>query len=328
MQPEPPEAVEPPPLRRQPEFLKLWAGQTISVFGDQVTVLALPLAAVLTLNASAFQMGVLTAVAWLPHLLLSLHVGLFIDRRGNRRQTMIAADLSRAVVLASIPLAYAFDALTMPQLYAVAFAVGAISVFFDLVVEHDLRRDRAAAGLRRGELEALPVPGALLRRWACAGGVPRAGADGAAGDPGGRAVVHRLGGLPLPAVGGRAGARAARSDAHAATAAVRGPLVHLSQRHLPRLAARICDGELLQPDVQRPVRALRDARARRQPGRARHHPRRRRARRRRRCVRRALDLTADRRRAGADARDRPLPAAARSRPRRRRPALARADASS
>jgi MFS family permease len=128
----PPEAPEPPPLRRQPEFLKLWAGQTISVFGDQVTILALPLAAVLTLHASAFEMGLLTSLSWLPHLLLSLHAGLWIDRRGRRRQTMIVADLARAAVLATVPLAWAFDALSMPQLYAVAFAVGALSVFFDL----------------------------------------------------------------------------------------------------------------------------------------------------------------------------------------------------
>lgn len=128
----PPAAPEPPPLRRQPEFMKLWAGQTISVFGDQVTVLALPLAAVLTLHASAFEMGLLTALAWLPHLVLSLHAGLWIDRRGRRRETMIVADLARAAVLGTVPLAWAFDLLSMPQLYTVAFLVGGISVFFDL----------------------------------------------------------------------------------------------------------------------------------------------------------------------------------------------------
>lgn len=121
-----------PPLRRQREFLKLWTGQTISVFGDQVTMLALPLAAVLTLHASAFEMGLLTAAGWLPHLLLSLHAGVWIDRRGRRRQTMIAADLGRAAVLVTVPVAYALDALSMPQLYAVAFLVGALSVFFNL----------------------------------------------------------------------------------------------------------------------------------------------------------------------------------------------------
>jgi MFS family permease len=95
-------------------------------------MLALPLTAVLTLDASAFQMGVLTALGWLPHLLLSLHAGIWIDRRGHQRRTMIAADIGRAAVLATVPLAWALDLLSMPQLYAVAFAVGAITVFFDL----------------------------------------------------------------------------------------------------------------------------------------------------------------------------------------------------
>jgi MFS family permease len=119
-------------LLRNDQFLKLWTGQTISVFGDQITILALPLAAVLTLNASAFQMGLLTTLGWLPHLFFSLHAGVFIDHRGRRRETMIAADLGRALVLASVPIAYSLDALTMPHLYAVAFLHGALSVFFDL----------------------------------------------------------------------------------------------------------------------------------------------------------------------------------------------------
>ena len=119
-------------LLRNGQFLKLWTGQTISVFGDQITILALPLAAVLTLDASAFQMGLLTTLAWLPHLLFSLHAGVWIDHRGRRRETMIAADVGRAVVLASVPIAYFLDALTMPHLYAVAFLHGSLSVFFDL----------------------------------------------------------------------------------------------------------------------------------------------------------------------------------------------------
>jgi MFS family permease len=119
-------------LLRNREFLKLWAGQTVSVFGDQITVLALPFAAVLTLDASAFQMGLLTTLAWLPHLLFSLHVGVLIDQRGRRRATMIAADLGRAAVIASVPVAFLVDALTMPHLYVVAFLHGTLSVFFDL----------------------------------------------------------------------------------------------------------------------------------------------------------------------------------------------------
>src|SRR5262245_31521496 len=119
-------------LIRNRTFLNLWAGQTISVFGDQVTILALPLAAVLTLDASPFQMGLLTTLAWLPNLFFALHAGVWIDARGKRRQTMIATDLLRAAVLASVPVAYVLDILTIQHLYAVAFLHGTLSVFFDL----------------------------------------------------------------------------------------------------------------------------------------------------------------------------------------------------
>jgi predicted MFS family arabinose efflux permease len=125
-------APEPPPLLRQPEFLKLWAAQSISQLGDQVTLLALPLVAVLTLDASAAQMGFLVAAELLPHLFFSLLAGVWIERSQRRRHLMIVADVGRAVLLASVPIAYAFDALTFPQLYAVAFAVGTFAVMFDV----------------------------------------------------------------------------------------------------------------------------------------------------------------------------------------------------
>jgi MFS family permease len=121
-----------PPLRRQPEFLKLWAGQSISVFGDAITFLALPLVAVLTLDASAAQMGLLTAAGLAPHLLLSLFAGVWIDRRARRRRILVAADLGRAALLASVPVAAALDALTLEQLFAVSFLVGALTVLFDV----------------------------------------------------------------------------------------------------------------------------------------------------------------------------------------------------
>jgi MFS family permease len=119
-------------LWSQPDFLKLWAGQSVSVVGDQIGALALPLVAVLVLDASAAQMGLLTAMVWAPHLLLSLGVGLYVDRRAQRRRIMIVADLGRAAALASVPVAYWLDALTIEHLFAVAFAVGALSVFFDI----------------------------------------------------------------------------------------------------------------------------------------------------------------------------------------------------
>jgi predicted MFS family arabinose efflux permease len=121
-----------PPLLRQPEFLKLWAAQSISQIGDQITYLALPLVAVLTLDASAAQMGLLTAAELMPHLLFSLMAGVWIERSQNRRKLMIVADIVRAGLLISVPLAAAFDLLTFPQLYAVGFVAGTCAVLFDI----------------------------------------------------------------------------------------------------------------------------------------------------------------------------------------------------
>jgi predicted MFS family arabinose efflux permease len=125
-------ASEPPPLLRQPEFLKLWAAQSISQLGDQITLLALPLVAVLTLDASAAQMGFLVAAELLPHLFFSLVAGVWIERTQRRRHLMILADVARALLLASVPLAAAFDVLSFPQVYAVAFAAGTFAVVFDV----------------------------------------------------------------------------------------------------------------------------------------------------------------------------------------------------
>jgi MFS family permease len=121
-----------PPLLRQPEFLKLWAAQSISQIGDQITYLALPLVAVLTLDASAGQMGLLVAAELMPHLLFSLFAGVLIERRANRRRLMIAADLARAGLLVSVPIAAAFGLLSFPQLYVVGFLAGSCAVLFDI----------------------------------------------------------------------------------------------------------------------------------------------------------------------------------------------------
>jgi MFS family permease len=119
-----------PSLLREPVFRRYWSAHTISLFGDQISLLALPLVAVLALDASAAQMGYLTAAGWTPYLLFALHAGAWVDRRGKRRWTMIAADLGRAVVLLSVPIAYAADVLTLPHIYAVALGVGTLSVLF------------------------------------------------------------------------------------------------------------------------------------------------------------------------------------------------------
>ena len=120
----------PPLLRRLPDFRRFWTAQTVSLFGDQISLIAIPLVAVLGLHAGAAEMGMLTAAMLAPNLLFSLHLGAWIDRRGRRRQAMIAADLGRAALLASIPAAYAFGALTLAQLLVVGFLVGTLGVLF------------------------------------------------------------------------------------------------------------------------------------------------------------------------------------------------------
>ena len=105
-----------PGLLWEREFQRFWAGQTISMFGDQVAGIALPLAAVLALHAGAAQMGYLTALEWLPSLLFGLPAGAWVDGRGRRWATMIMADLGRAALFASIPACYALGVLTLPQL--------------------------------------------------------------------------------------------------------------------------------------------------------------------------------------------------------------------
>jgi MFS family permease len=122
----------PPLLFDAIDFRRLWFGQSISVFGDQVTLLGLPLVAVLVLGADAGQMGTLTAAGLLPHLLFSLPAGVWLDRVHRRRRVMIAADLGRAGLIASIPAAFALGVLTMPQLYLVSFLAGSLAVAFDL----------------------------------------------------------------------------------------------------------------------------------------------------------------------------------------------------
>jgi MFS family permease len=121
-----------PPLLRETEFRRFWLGQTISVFGDQITLLALPIVAVLLLHADPTQMGLLTAIGLLPHLLFSLPAGVWLDRVHNRRRLMILCDVGRALAIAAIPLAFVIGTPPLAQLFAIAFIVGSLSVVFDI----------------------------------------------------------------------------------------------------------------------------------------------------------------------------------------------------
>jgi MFS family permease len=119
-----------PPLLRERTFRRYWSAQSISMFGDQISSIALPLTAVLVLHARAAEMGYLTAAVWLPSLLFAVHAGMLADRFGRRRVLMIAADLGRAALLFSVPVCYALHVLTLAQLYGVAFGTGTLSILF------------------------------------------------------------------------------------------------------------------------------------------------------------------------------------------------------
>ena len=118
-------------LWRHANFLKLWIGQTVSLFGSGVTQLALPLTAVVTLHASTVQMGVLNAAQSAPFLALSLFAGVWVDRR-SPRPTLIAADLGRALILGSVPVMAILGALRIEVLYVVGVLAGILTVFFDI----------------------------------------------------------------------------------------------------------------------------------------------------------------------------------------------------
>lgn len=118
-------------LWSEPDFVRFWSADSLSWIGSQINLLALPLIAALTLDASAFQVGALAAAGQAPLFLLGLFAGAWVERR-KRRPILIAADLARAVILLAVPIAALFDQLSMPLLYIVAFSVGVFSVFFDV----------------------------------------------------------------------------------------------------------------------------------------------------------------------------------------------------
>src|SRR5712691_6566574 len=121
-------------LWRQPDFVRLWAGHTISRFGTEISQLAIPLTAALVLDASAFQMGLLGTFEFAPFLLLSLFAGVWVDRL-RRKPILIVADIGRAVLLGSIPLAAVLGVLRIEQLYLVGLCTGVLTVFFDVAYQ-------------------------------------------------------------------------------------------------------------------------------------------------------------------------------------------------
>ena len=122
------------PLWKHADFVKLWSGQTISLFGSAVTAIALPSVAILVLGATPYQVGLLEALQFLAFPVLGMPAGVWVDRL-PRRAVMIVADVGRAAALASILVAWDLHRLVLGQLYAVALLVGSLTVFFDVAYQ-------------------------------------------------------------------------------------------------------------------------------------------------------------------------------------------------
>ena len=160
-------------LWQHDDFLRLWSGQTISVFGSMIGGTALDFTAILVLGATPLQLGVLNAMRLVPGLLAGLFAGAWVDRL-HRRPLLIGADVGRALVLASLPLAALLGALHIAQVYVVALLVSILSVFFDvayqaylpaLVGKHELveGNSKLSASAAVAEFGGFSVAGALVQ---------------------------------------------------------------------------------------------------------------------------------------------------------------------
>src|SRR5579864_2294742 len=139
----------------QTDFVRLFAAQSVSLFGSEITLIALPLTAALVLGAGPAQMGLLAAAGKVPYVLFGLIAGVWVDRLPCRA-VLVTADFGRAVLLGSIPVAALLGVLRIEHLFAVAFLAGLLSVFFDVAYQSYLpelvQPDQLAEG--NGKLEA------------------------------------------------------------------------------------------------------------------------------------------------------------------------------
>ena len=113
------------------DFLRLWAGETVSLIGTQVTQFTMPLVALLTLNATVLEVGVLNALRFVPVLIVSLFAGVWLDRR-RRRPVLIACALGNAVLIGLVPITSELGGLSIGLLYVVVTLAGTLSVIFDV----------------------------------------------------------------------------------------------------------------------------------------------------------------------------------------------------
>lgn len=132
----------------QSRFTLLWAAETVSLFGTQISLLALPLVAAVTLDASASAVSALTAAGFLPIVFLGLIAGPYVDR-WNLRTVMLVSNMVRAALLMCIPLAHHLDLLSLPLLLAVILLSSAVGIFFDLGYQSAVRDLVADEGLAK-----------------------------------------------------------------------------------------------------------------------------------------------------------------------------------
>jgi hypothetical protein len=147
-------------LWQNSNFLKLWTSETISQFGGQFTGLALPLTAIIILNANSTELGVLVFAGSIPWLVFGLLVGVWVDRHRKNR-IMVTSNILRGSILALIPIAAVLGIITslgILFLYAVSFFVGFLQVFFDITYQSYLpslvRRDQLVEGNRNLQASA------------------------------------------------------------------------------------------------------------------------------------------------------------------------------
>ncbi len=121
-------------LWRHRDFMKLWMGETVSLFGSQLTLLALPLTAAVLLQATPQQMGWLNAAAFAPFLILTLFVGVWLDQQ-HERPLLVISNLARAFLLILIPIAFWAGILRIEYLMIIVFLVGIFNVVFELAYQ-------------------------------------------------------------------------------------------------------------------------------------------------------------------------------------------------
>lgn len=150
-------------LLRTADYRRLWVGETISQFGSQVSLLAIPYIATVLLRVTPFEVALLGALQFLPFLLFTLPAGAWVDRL-RRRPILISGDLVRVVALGTIPVTWSFGTLTIWQLYLVSFVAGIATVFFDVAYQSYLpalvERDELVEG--NSKLQASEASAAVV----------------------------------------------------------------------------------------------------------------------------------------------------------------------